>query len=104
MLKMTKRGRIEGGGQLPVLSLLMAAIVAMAPCAFADEAAAAAAGVDLDFAYCESTGEQYIDTGILGNPGLRVVSAHQRSVSGADADFRRTPATSRWLERTGLAA
>ena len=50
----------------------MAAIVAMAPCAFANDAAAAAAGVDLDFAYCESTGEQYIDTGILGNPGLRV--------------------------------
>ena len=50
----------------------MAAVVAMAPCAFADEAAAAAAGVDLDFAYCESTGEQYIDTGILGNPGLKV--------------------------------
>ena len=72
MLKMTKRGRIEGGGQLPVLSLLMAAIVAMAPCAFADEAAATAAGVDLEVAYCESTGEQYIDTGILGNPGLKV--------------------------------
>ena len=50
----------------------MAAVVAMAPCAFADAATAAAAGVDLDVAYCESTGAQYIDTGILGNPGLRV--------------------------------
>ena len=53
--------------------LLMAvALCAAASSAFADEAAAAAAGVDLDVAYCESTGEQYIDTGILGNPGLRV--------------------------------
>ena len=40
--------------------------------ASADTAAATAAGVDLDVAYCESTGAQYIDTGILGNPGLRV--------------------------------
>jgi len=52
--------------------LLAAALCTVAPCALADKAAAAAAGVDLDVAYCESTGEQYIDTGILGNPGLRV--------------------------------
>ena len=52
--------------------LMTAALCAAAPSAFADEAAAAAAGVDLDVAYCESTGKQYIDTGILGNPGLRV--------------------------------
>jgi hypothetical protein len=53
------------------LFVLAVAAMAFAP-SYADEAAAAAAGVDLDFAYCESTGEQYIDTGILGNPGLRV--------------------------------
>lgn len=52
--------------------LMAAALCAAAPCALADKAAAAAAGVDLDVAYCESTGQQYIDTGILGNPGLRV--------------------------------
>ena len=51
---------------------MAAALCAAAPCALADKAAAAAAGVDLDVAYCESTGQQYIDTGILGNPGLRV--------------------------------
>ena len=51
---------------------LAAAICAFAPAALADQAAAAAAGVDLDVEYCESTGEQYIDTGVLGNPGLRV--------------------------------
>ena len=48
------------------------ALCAFAPAAFGDQAAAAAAGVDLDVEYCESTGEQYIDTGVLGNPGLRV--------------------------------
>ena len=51
---------------------LAAAFCAFAPAALADQAAAAAAGVDLDVEYCESTGEQYIDTGVLGNPGLRV--------------------------------
>ena len=51
---------------------MAAALCAAAPYALADKAAAAAAGVDLDVAYCESTGQQYIDTGILGNPGLRV--------------------------------
>lgn len=51
---------------------LAAALCAFAPAALADQAAAAAAGVDLDVEYCESTGEQYIDTGVLGNPGLRV--------------------------------
>ena len=49
-----------------------AATAFLAPSAFADQAAAEAAGVDLNVEYCESTGEQYIDTGILGNPGLRV--------------------------------
>lgn len=52
--------------------LIIGAAVALANNCFADQAAATAAGVDLDVAYCESTGEQYIDTGILGNPGLRV--------------------------------
>ena len=41
--------------------LFVLAVAAMAiTSSYADEAAAAAAGVDLDFAYCESTGEQYI--------------------------------------------
>jgi hypothetical protein len=68
--------------------LLAAALCTVAPCALADKAAAAAAGVDLDIAYCESTGEQYIDTGILGNPGLRVEAEimwmETNLVSGAD--------------------
>ena len=51
---------------------LATALCAFAPAALADQAAAEAAGVDLDVEYCESTGEQYIDTGVLGNPGLRV--------------------------------
>ncbi len=64
--KMTKRA-----GAMKRLFVLAVAALAFAP-SYADEAAAIAAGVDLDIAYCESTGEQYIDTGILGNPGLRV--------------------------------
>ena len=61
----------ERAGAMKRLFVLAVAALAFAP-SFADEAAAVAAGVDLDIAYCESTGEQYIDTGILGNPGLRV--------------------------------
>ena len=69
--------------------LLFAVVLCTAaPCVLADEAVAAAAGVDLDIAYCESTGEQYIDTGILGNPGLRVEAeimwTETNLVSGAD--------------------
>ena len=64
--KTTKRA-----GAMKRLFVLAVAVLAFAS-AYADEAAAVAAGVDLDIAYCESTGEQYIDTGILGNPGLRV--------------------------------
>ena len=52
--------------------LIMTCAAALVSNCFADQAAATAAGVDLDVAYCESTGAQYIDTGILGNPGLRV--------------------------------
>ena len=52
--------------------ILATALCAFAPAALADQSAAEAAGVDLDVEYCESTGEQYIDTGVLGNPGLRV--------------------------------
>ena len=52
--------------------IMTCAAVALANNCFADQAAATAAGVDLDVAYCESTGAQYIDTGVLGNPGLRV--------------------------------
>ena len=51
-------------GTMTRLFALAMAVMAFAP--------SFAAGVDLDIAYCESTGEQYIDTGILGNPGLRV--------------------------------
>ena len=61
----------ERAGAMKRLFVLAVATLAFAP-SYADEAAAAAAGVDLDIAYCESTGEQYIDTGILGNPGIRV--------------------------------
>lgn len=61
----------EREGTMTRLLALAVAVMAFAP-SFADEAAAVAAGVDLDIAYCESTGEQYIDTGILGNPGIRV--------------------------------
>jgi len=70
-MKLQKIASVRGGGELRAL-VSVAMLCAFAPCAFADKAAAAAAGVDLDVAYCESTGEQYIDTGILGNPGLRV--------------------------------
>ena len=52
----------------------------------ADQAAATAAGVDLDVAYCESTGEQYIDTGILGNPGLRVEAEIMWTETAPDDD------------------
>ena len=52
----------------------------------ADQAAATAAGVDLDVAYCESTGEQYIDTGILGNPGLRVEAEVMWTETAPDDD------------------
>ncbi|MBR2839657.1 MAG: hypothetical protein IKE55_12795 [Kiritimatiellae bacterium] len=51
--------------------LIIGAAVVASNC-LADQAAATAAGVDLDVAYCESTGAQYIDTGILGNPGIKV--------------------------------
>lgn len=58
-------------GTMTRLFALAMVTMAFAP-SFADMAAAAAAGIDLSAAYCESTGQQYIDTGILGNPGLRV--------------------------------
>ena len=54
-----------------LLTMTCAAVAMVSNC-FADQAAATAAGVNLDVAYCESTGAQYIDTGVLGNPGLRV--------------------------------
>ena len=62
--------------RIPVPSLLatsalFAATLAASPHARADDAAAGAAGVDLDVAWCEGTGAQYIDTGIIGKPGVR---------------------------------
>ena len=61
----------EKAGTMKRLLALAVVTMAFAP-SFADMAATAAAGIDLSAAYCESTGQQYIDTGILGNPGLRV--------------------------------
>ncbi len=46
----------ERAGTMTRLLALAVAVMAFAP-SFADEAAAVAAGVDLDTAYCESTGE-----------------------------------------------
>ena len=65
--------------------LLVAAVFcAVAPRAFADAAAAAAAGVDLKVAWCESTGAQYVDTGIIAKPRIRVEAQLQWKVLGGD--------------------
>ena len=62
------------------------AVIGLVLTVSADAAAAAAAGVDLNVAYCESTGAQYIDTGILGNPGLRVEAEVMWTETAPDGD------------------
>ena len=57
---------------------------AFAPRAFADVAAAVAAGVDLKVAWCESTGAQYVDTGVVAKPHIRVEAQLQWLKLGAD--------------------
>ena len=57
---------------------------AFAPRVFADVAAATAAGVDLKVAWCESTGAQYVDTGIIAKPRIRVEAQLQWMVRGGD--------------------
>ena len=55
--------------------IMTCAAVALVSNCFADQAAATAAGVDLDVAYCESTGAQYIDTGAIPTSATRVQCA-----------------------------
>ena len=68
---------------------LSAAVIscAFAPRAFADVATAAAAGVDLKVAWCESTGAQYVDTGVVAKPRIRV---EDKCLIGARKDSNHT--------------